>query len=80
MQVLSAMSHARDHRAVLSQRGRPRVAIDDEQLKFLVESCFRTKDIAQIFGCSTRTIENHKSDLQLTNYSSMPNWIIWLGK
>ena len=36
-QVLSAMSHARDHRAVLSQRGRPRVAIDDEQLKFLVE-------------------------------------------
>ena len=69
--VLSAMSHSRDNRAILSQRGRPRVAIDDEQLKFLVESRFRTKDIAQIFGCSTRTIERRKSDLQLANYSSI---------
>ena len=66
--VLSAMTLARDYRNVLSHRGRPRVAIDNQQLKFLVESRFRTKDIAQIFGCSTRTIERRKSDLQLTNY------------
>ena len=69
--LLSAMSHDRDYRTVVSHRGRPRVPIDNQQLEFLVESQFRTKDIAQIFGCSTRTIERRKRDLQLTNYSSI---------
>ena len=68
---MSAMVHARDCRTVLSRRGQPRAAVDNQQFQFLVESQFRTSDIAQVFGCSTRTIERRKSELQLSNYSSI---------
>ena len=36
--------------------GRPAVDIPENQLRFLVEHNFRTTDIAQLFGCSCRTI------------------------
>ena len=39
------------------QRGHPEVAITEEQLRFLVENEFKTKHIAELFGCSRRTIE-----------------------
>ena len=39
------------------QRGHPEVAIMEEQLKFLVENKFKTKHIAELFGCSKRTIK-----------------------
>ena len=69
--LVSAMVHARDCRTVLSRRGQPRAAVDNQQFQFLVESQFRTSDIAQVFGCSTCTIERRKSELQLSNYSSI---------
>ena len=36
--------------------GRPAVDIPENQLRFLVEHNFKTTDIAQLFGCSCRTI------------------------
>ena len=36
------------------RRGRPRIRVEEG---YLVESNFRTVDIASLFGCSRRTIE-----------------------
>ena len=38
-------------------RGRPRVDIGKEQLEYLIETGLKIKDVAQFFGCCTRTIE-----------------------
>jgi hypothetical protein len=60
---------------VFSQRGRgrPKLAIDENRLQFLAEASFRVVDIAQIFGCSTRTITRRMKELGLAshNYTSM---------
>ena len=70
-QVLLEMTQDKERRQVSPSRGRPRVQVDEQQLQFLLDNNFRIKDIAVIFGCSTRTIERRKRELQLTsgNYS-----------
>ena len=60
--------------------GRPPVKIEEEQLRFLVESGFRMNDIAAIFGCSRRTVERRLNQFHIArnDYSSMThNWIKW---
>ena len=71
--VLYEMTRIKENRGHALHRGRPKIRIDEEQLEFLVENSFRTKDIALIFGCTPRTIERQKADLQLTgeSYSSI---------
>ena len=49
------------------RRGRPRIRIEEEQLRFLVESNFRTVDIASLFGCSRRTIERQIREYGLSH-------------
>lgn len=44
------------------RQGRPRIRVEEEQLRFLVESNFRTVDIASLFGCSRRTIERRMQE------------------
>ena len=53
--------------------GRPRVAIEEDQIRFLVENGFRINDIAAIFGCCRRTIERRLHDFQISPnaYSSI---------
>ena len=41
----------------LKQRGRPKVCIEHEQLRYLVEQGFKIKDISDMFGCCRRTNE-----------------------
>ena len=53
--LVQSMISEREHEVY--QRGRPRIQIEEEQLRFLVESNFRIVDIASLFGCSRRTIE-----------------------
>lgn len=48
-----------------TRRGRPRININEDQLRFLVESNFRVKDIAAIFSCSIRTIERRLQELNI---------------
>ena len=53
----------------VTKRGRPEVAIEEDQLAFLTEQGFKINDIAVMFGCSRRTIEpnsaNHSYSLHL---------------
>ena len=46
-------------------RGRPALAIDEEQLRFLLSYSFKVTDIAAMFGCSRRTIQRRMSDVGL---------------
>lgn len=52
-------------------RGRPRLSIELNRLKFLVEAGFRVKDIADILDCSRSTIERRMRDEQLGLYTSI---------
>ena len=45
------------NRRVLRGRGRPSIAIHEEQLVFLLENSFKVVDIARMFGCSRLTIQ-----------------------
>lgn len=56
------MVHTRDEMAVTSRRGRPRIDIQEQQLRFLVEANFRIEDIAAIFGCSRSTIQRRQRE------------------
>ena len=46
-------------------RGRPAYAISREQLVFLLEHSFTQCSIANMFGCSARTIKRRITDFQL---------------
>ena len=46
-------------------RGRPRIAIGEKQLCFLLENGFRIKDTASIFLCSECTIERRVAGLSM---------------
>lgn len=72
---IHCMANVVDCRRVATRRGRPKLGINEHQLEFLVESYFKVADIAQIFGCSKRTIERRMNDLQLiaSSYSSISN-------
>ena len=71
--LLHEMTKIKEGRCRSVRRGRPRVGICEQQLEFLVENNFRTKDIALIFGCSPRTIERRKAELHIAgqSYSSI---------
>ena len=73
--LLHEMTKVKEGRYRSVRRGRPRVGICGQQLEFLVENHFRTKDIALIFGCSPRTIERRKAELHIASesYSSIPD-------
>ena len=53
------------------RRGRPEVNIGEEQLSYLLEQGFRTKDISAMFGCSRRTIERRMQKYELYHLNSM---------
>ena len=55
-QLIVAMKNESTPRP-LRQRGRPEINIGEEQLAYLLEQGFRTKDISAMFGCSRRAIE-----------------------
>ena len=46
----------RECRAI-KRRGRPEIIIAEEQLQYLIEQGFGTKEIAEMFSCSRRTVE-----------------------
>ena len=48
-------------------RGRPRIKIVEEQIIFLVDTNFRIKDIASMFGCSGQTVERRLLDFGISN-------------
>ena len=54
-------------------RGRPRIMIREDQLRFLLEAGFRISDIASLFLCSTRTIERRMAEFSLraSDYSTI---------
>lgn len=47
--------------------GRPSLDIREEQLTFLLENSFKIKDIAALFGCSTRTIQRRVRDFEISS-------------
>ena len=53
------------------RRGRPEIDIGEEQLSYLLEQGFRTKDISTMFGCSRRTIERRMKKYELSHLNSM---------
>lgn len=46
-------------------RGRPSIQLEEENLRFLVETGFRVADIATMFGCSERTVERRLQQLNI---------------
>ena len=54
-----------------SLRGRPQIMVGEEQLSYLLEQGFRTKDISTIFGCCRRTIERRMQKYELSRLNSM---------
>ena len=54
-------------------RGRPKVEIEEERLRYLVESGFKMADIATMFGCSVSSVERRLQQLsiRLRYYSLM---------
>ena len=47
--LFEMMMISRDEDSVLSRRGRPCIGIEEEQLRFLIESNFRLDDVAAVF-------------------------------
>ena len=54
-------------------RGRPSLIVEENKLRFFVDSGFKVADIAALFGVSKRTIERRMRSYQLTtrNYSDI---------
>ena len=48
------------------ERGRPRIHLDEENLRFLVETGFSVADIANMFGCSVSTVERRLGELNIS--------------
>ena len=55
----------------LTRCGRPEINVGEEQLSYLLEQGFRTKDISTMFGCSQRTIERRMQKYELSHLKSM---------
>ena len=49
--------------------GRPMIEVEEQQLKFLLESRFCVKDIALLLGCSKRTVERRMHTYHLSSRS-----------
>ena len=61
--IESTLREQRESAIIRSRRspGRPSLAISVEQLSFFVQHGFKILDIADMFGCSRRTIERRMS-------------------
>ena len=53
-------------RIFTGERGRPRFQIPYTQLQFLIEKGFTVREIAQLFGTSTSTVERRMSEFGLS--------------
>lgn len=62
--LIVALKADEEHRMARG-RGRPRVVIESEQLRYLVEYGFKTKDIAELHGCCRRTIERRMNEYNI---------------
>ena len=63
-ELAELIGHVVDEERV-SVHGRPRIAIEEDQLYFLIENNFRIGDIARIFHCSRRTIERRMIEMSI---------------
>ena len=52
------------------RRGRPEIDVGEE-LSYLLEQGFRTKDISTMFGCSSRTIQRRMKKYELSHLNSV---------
>lgn len=43
-------------------KGRPRLSVEKDKVEYLIDIGFKIRDVAMIFGCSTRTIERRMRD------------------
>eukprot|EP00731_Ephydatia_muelleri_P001383 Em0001g1383a len=48
-------------------RGRPRIELEEEKLRFLIENGFKVQDIAIMLDCSLRTLERRLQELGITS-------------
>ena len=72
--LVSAMTVERERRNTHTRgRGRPEIAVGEDQLRFLIEQGFRIQDIADMFGCCRRTVERkmNRYHIFVHNYSSI---------
>lgn len=74
---VSAIIEEMDRRS-LRRLDRPEMAIGEEQLCFLIEQGFRIKDIADMFGCSRRTVERKMEKYHLSIFTSFLPLVIWI--
>ena len=57
---------ARRVRELTTQRGRPSLLIAKDHLQFYLQHNFKIQDIAVMFGCSKRTIEQRMTEYGLS--------------
>jgi len=53
----------------LRTRGRPRISISESQIRFYLEHNFNVVQIANLFGCSRRTVERRMLEYNITVHS-----------
>lgn len=70
--LIREMSSVVEESCARRSRGRPRIDIREEQLVYLVENRFRTKDLATIFDCSMRTVQRRMSEMGISLNSFTP--------
>ena len=72
--VVQAVQSAADEQHRLHFRGRPQIAINEDQLTHLLELQFSNEDIAKLFNVSTRTVRRRVVQFGLedvSNYSDL---------
>ena len=57
-------------RGCVSKHGRPKIDIGEEQLSYLIQQGFRTKEISKIFCCN-RTVGRRMNEYELSLLNSM---------
>lgn len=69
--ILRCIEEERDERIREVLKGRPVIEIQQDQLRFYVDSGFKVRDIALLLGCSERTMERRMNTWQLSarNYT-----------
>jgi transposase InsO family protein len=69
--LIIAMTARKSSLPIARGRGRPRLSVEIDRLRFLLETGFRVKDIADLLDCSKSTIERRMRDEQLGVYTSI---------
>ena len=80
-EIESTLREQRESAIICSRRsrGRPSLAISVEQLSLFVQHGFKILDIADMFGCSRRTIERRMSRFGISireSYSSISDLVL----